>query len=38
MIEGIILGHHVSAVGIQVGPANIELIVSMPPPTIQKGV
>jgi hypothetical protein len=38
MIKGIILGHHVSAVGIQVGPANIELIVSMPPPTIQKGV
>jgi hypothetical protein len=38
MIEGIVLGHHVSAIGIQVDPAKIEVIVSMPPPTSQKGV
>jgi hypothetical protein len=36
MIEGIVLGHHVSSIGIQVELAKIEVIVSMPPPTSQK--
>eukprot|EP00253_Pinus_taeda_P011339 PITA_11339 len=38
MTEGIVLGHHVSAAGIKVDPAKIEVIVKLSPPTNRKGV
>ena len=38
MQEGIVLGHHISQVGIQVDPAKIEVILILPTPTKQKDV
>ena len=38
LIEGIVLGHHVSSQGIKVDPANIEVIVGLPPLKMQKEV
>ena len=38
MTEGIVLGHHVSTAGIKFDPVKIQVIVKLPPPTIQKGV
>jgi hypothetical protein len=38
LIEGVFLGHHVSSEGIKVDPANVELIVKLPPPKTQKEV
>ena len=32
LIEGIVLGHHVSSQGIKVDPAKIEVIVGLPSP------
>jgi hypothetical protein len=37
MSGGIVLGHHVSVVGIKVDLAKIEVIVNMLPPTNKKG-
>ena len=34
-IEGVILGHYISAVGIQVDPAKIQIILLIPTPTTQ---
>ena len=31
MIEGIVLGHHISATGMKVDPAKIEVITKLPP-------
>ncbi|RVW62062.1 Retrovirus-related Pol polyprotein from transposon 17.6 [Vitis vinifera] len=36
--EGIVLGHIISEKGIEVGKANVELIVKLPSPTTVKGV
>ena len=38
LIEGIVLGHHVSSQGIKVDPTKIELIVGLPSPKTQKEV
>ena len=38
LIEGIVLGHHVSSQEIKVEPAKIEVIVSLPSPKTQKEV
>ena len=38
LIEGIVLGHHVSSQGIKVDPAKIEAIVGLPSPKTQKEV
>ena len=38
MIEGIVLGHHISATGIKVDPTKIEVITNLPPPQPQKDV
>jgi hypothetical protein len=38
LIEGVVLGHHVSSEGIKVDPAKIEVIVKLPPPKTQKEV
>jgi hypothetical protein len=38
LTEGIVLGHHLSAVGIKVDPTNIEVIVNLPSPKTQKDV
>ena len=38
LIEGIVLGHHVSSQGIKVGPANIKVIVGLPSPKTQKEI
>jgi hypothetical protein len=38
LIEGVVLGHHVSSEGIKVDPAKIEVIVKIPPPRTQKEV
>ena len=38
VIEGIVLGHHVSGRGIKVGRAKIQIIEKLPPPTSVKGV
>jgi hypothetical protein len=38
MFGGIVLGYHVSAIGIKVDPTKIEVIVKILPPTNQKGV
>ena len=38
MTEGIILGHYISAVGIQVDPANIQVILLLPTPYTQTEV
>lgn len=34
--EGIVLGHYISIVGIQVHPSKIEVISTLPSPTKQK--
>ena len=36
LIEGIVLGHHISSQGIKVDPAKIEVIVGLPSPKTQK--
>jgi hypothetical protein len=36
LIEGVVLGHHVSSEGIKFDPAKIEVIVRIPPPKTQK--
>jgi hypothetical protein len=36
--KGIVLGHHVSFVGIKVDPAKIEVILNLPIPSTQKDV
>jgi hypothetical protein len=36
LIEGIVLGHHISAKGIHVDPAKIKLILNFPTPNSQK--
>jgi hypothetical protein len=36
--EGVVLGHHISPIGIQVDPAKIEVIRGLPVPTTQKDV
>ena len=38
LTEGIVLGHHLSAEGIKVDPAKIEVIVNLPSPRTQKDV
>ena len=38
LIEGVVLGHHVSSEGIKVDPAKIEVIVRLPPPKTHKEV
>jgi hypothetical protein len=38
LIEGVVLGNHVSSKGIKVDPAKIEVIVIIPPPKTQKEV
>ena len=38
MTEGIVLGHHISVIGIKVDPAKIEVITNLPPPEAQKDV
>jgi hypothetical protein len=38
LIEGVVLGHHVSYEGIKVDPTNIEVIIRLPPPKTQKEV
>lgn len=38
MQEGIVLGHHISIIGIQVDPAKIEVIQNLPVPIKQKDV
>jgi hypothetical protein len=38
LIEGVVLGHHISFEGIKVDPAKIEVIVKLPPPETQKEV
>jgi hypothetical protein len=38
LIEGVVLGQDVSDEGIKVDPANIEVIVRIPPPKTQKEV
>ena len=38
LIEGIVLGHHISSQGIKVDPAKIEVIVGFPSPKTQKEV
>jgi hypothetical protein len=38
LIEGVVLGHHVSSEGIKVDPAKIEVIIRLPPPKTQKEV
>ena len=38
MTEGVILGHYISTVGIQVDPAKIQIILLIPTPTTQKEV
>ena len=38
LIEGIVLGHHVSSQGIKVDPTMIEVIVGLPSPKNQKEV
>eukprot|EP00253_Pinus_taeda_P035362 PITA_35362 len=38
MIEGLILGHYISAAGIQVDPAKIQIILLIPTPTTQTEV
>ena len=38
LIEGIVLGHHISSQGIKVDPAKIEVIVGLPSPKTQKEV
>ena len=38
LIEGIVLGHHVSSQGIKVDPAKIEVIVGLPSPKNLKEV
>jgi hypothetical protein len=38
LTEGIVLGHHLSAEGIKVDPAKIEVIVNLPSPKTQKYV
>jgi hypothetical protein len=37
-IEGVVLGHHISAAGIKVDPTKIEVIVNLPSPSTQKDV
>jgi hypothetical protein len=38
LIEGVVLGHHVSSKGIKVDPTKIEVIIRLPPPKTQKEV
>ena len=38
MTEGIVLGHHISVIGIKVDPAKIEVISKLSPPQSQKEV
>ena len=38
MTEGLIIGHYISAAGIQVDPAKIQIILLIPTPTTQKKV
>ena len=38
MTEGVILGHYISAAGIQVDPAKIQIILLIPTPTTQTEV
>jgi hypothetical protein len=38
LIEGIVLGHHLSVEGIKVDPTKIEVIVNLPSPKTQKDV
>jgi hypothetical protein len=38
LIEGVVLGHHISSEGIKFDPAKIEVIVRLPPPKTQKEV
>ena len=38
LTEGIVLGHHVSSIGIKVDPTKIEVISKLPPPQTQKDV
>jgi hypothetical protein len=38
LTEGVVLGHHVLSEGIKVDPANIEVIIRLPPPKTQKEV
>ena len=38
MTEGLILGHYISAAGIQVDPAKIQIILLIPTPTTQTEV
>jgi hypothetical protein len=38
LTEGVVLGHHVSFEGMKVDPANIEVILRLPPPKTQKEV
>eukprot|EP00253_Pinus_taeda_P005550 PITA_05550 len=38
LTEGIVLGHHISASGIKVDPAKIQVLVNLMPPTTQKEV
>jgi len=38
LIEGIVLGHHISLTSIKVNPAKIEVIEKLPIPTTQKYV
>jgi len=38
LIEGIVLGHHISSSGIKVDPTRIQIIVNLLPPTNQKEV
>lgn len=38
MTEGLILGHHISAAGIQVDPAKIQILMLIPTPTNQTEV
>lgn len=38
LTEGIVLGHHISSLGIKVDPEKIQVIVNLTPPTTQKEV
>jgi hypothetical protein len=38
LTKEVVLGHHVSSEGIKVDPANIEVIIKLPPPKTQKEV
>ena len=38
LIEGIVLGHHTYIIGIEVEPANIEVISMLPTPKVKKYV